>query len=182
MQKICTLLQKNLHNSFFLHYFALRNLKHTSIMETKRFLKFYQNNSTFELTNPNPHWKDKKGFVWDRSDCVIRALAISIDCTWLEAYDFLSAKAREDFNVPNDSCGFRKWVTGNGAVWHYCKAEKGKSRMTAKEFAETHKEGRYVLSLAGHEAACVNGKILDAWNCGEKCVVGYYEMENFRLF
>lgn len=150
-------------------------------METKRFLKFFQNTSTFELTNPNPHWQDKKGFVWDRGDCIVRALANSISCTWLEAYDFLAAKAREDYNMPNDWGGLRKWLTGNGAIWNHCKAVKGKNRMTVKEFAESHKEGRFIVAMASHGAACVNGKILDAWNCGDKCVVGYYEMEGFSF-
>ena len=53
--------------------------------------------------------------------------------------------------------------------------------MTALQFAETHPVGRYVLSVANHETACVDGVILDAWNCGEKAVVGYFDMAAFKL-
>lgn len=41
--------------------------------------------------------------------------------------------------------------------------------------------GRYVITVASHETACVDGVILDAWNCGEKCVVGFFDMSNFKL-
>lgn len=151
------------------------------MMNQDTFLKYYASTPNFRICNPNPDWKDKKGMRWDRADCVIRALANSIECTWIEAYDFLSAKARRDFNVPNDGWGFRRWVVENGATWTHCKAVKGKKRMTCLEFAKSHKEGNYILSVANHEVACVNGVLLDAFNPSEKCVVGYYDMTNFKL-
>ena len=150
-------------------------------MNDKEFKKYYLSGKHFRIENPNPHWAKMRGYRWDRDDCVIRALANAISCTWLEAFDFLTKKARRDFNVPNDSGGFRKWITENGASWSYCKAEKGKPRMTALQFAETHPEGHYIIVIASHYTACVDGVILDAWNPGESAVVGYYDMSNFKL-
>lgn len=150
-------------------------------MDTQRFNRYYKSTEHFEICNPNPRWKEKRGMVWDTGDCVIRALANSIGCEWIDAYDFLSTKARRDFAVPNDPGFFRKWFVEGGAIWNPIKAEKGKSRITVLEFAKTHPNGRYVITIANHDTACVDGKILDAWNCGEKCVVGYYDMSNFRL-
>lgn len=150
-------------------------------MEQRRFQKYYQSDDHFRIENPNPDWAKKRGFVWDRADCSIRALANAISCEWVEAFDFLTEYARRDFNVCNDFGGFRKWVVEAGAKWIHCKAEKGKSRMTVRQFAETHPEGRYVLSVANHFTACVDGVILDAWNCGDKCVVGYFDMSEFNL-
>lgn len=151
------------------------------MMDTKRFQKYYQSGPHFRIENPNPCWAAKRGFKWDRADCAIRALANAISCSWVESFDYLTAKARRDFNVCNDFAGFRKWIVEGGAVWTPCKAVKGKSRMTVCEFAETHPNGRYVIQVASHFTACVDGVILDAWNCGEKCVVGYYDMSNFKL-
>lgn len=150
-------------------------------METKRFKKYFQSGPHFRIENPNPCWASKRGLVWDRGDCAIRALANAISCSWLDAYDYLSAKARRDFNVPNDAGGFRAWTVEGGAVWNNCPAVSGKKRMAALQFAESHPEGRFVLQVANHFTACVNGVILDAWNCGEKCVVGYFDMSNFKL-
>lgn len=150
-------------------------------MDTKRFQKYYQSGPNFRIENPNPCWAEKRGFKWDRGDCVIRALANAISCSWLEAFDYLTAKARRDFNVPNDKGGSRKWYIEGGAVWTPCKAEKGKKRMTVEQFAKMHPTGRYVVMIASHQTACVDGVILDAWNCGESAVVGYLDMANFKL-
>lgn len=151
------------------------------MMDEKKFKKFYLSGKHFRIENPNPCWKEKRGFRWDRGDCVIRALANSISCSWIDAFDYLVTKGRRDFNVPTDGPGFRRWIVEDGAIWTHCPAIKGKSRMTVEQFAETHPTGRYVISVASHETACVDGVILDAWNCGHKCVVGYFDMTNFRL-
>lgn len=151
------------------------------MMKQDKFLKYYSSNEHFRIENPNPEWAKKRGYVWDRADCSIRALANAISCSWVESFDYLTVKARRDFNVCNDFCGFRKWVVEGGAVWKPCKAVKGESRMTVREFAEKHPNGRYVVQIASHFTACVDGVILDAWNCGAKCVVGYYDMAGFRL-
>lgn len=151
------------------------------MMDTKRFQEHYQSGPHFRIENPNPRWALKRGFVWDCGDCTVRALANAISCLWLDAFDFLMVKARADYSVPEDGPGFRKWLIEGGAVWTHCKAEKGKKRITVLQFAETHPKGRYVVTIAGHETAVVDGVILDAWNCGEKCVVGYFDMSNFKL-
>jgi hypothetical protein len=44
-------------------------------MDDKRFKKYYASGPHFRIENPNPVWKEKKGFIWDRDDCVIRAVA-----------------------------------------------------------------------------------------------------------
>ena len=150
-------------------------------MTTEHFNKYFSASPTFELVNPNPVWETKKGIRWDRGDCVIRALANSLSISWLDAFDYTVRKARRDYYAQNDAGGFRKWVPESGGAWVATPATKGKRRMTATEFAETHKTGRYILYVANHFTACVNGKILDAWNCGDSCLVGYFEMDLFDI-
>ena len=150
-------------------------------MRTEVFQNYYQETKNFRISNPNPRWKEKRGFLWDTSDCCVRALANATGCTWLEAYDFLSEKARRDFSVLNDGRGFRRWLSENGGIWTHLKAERGKKRKTVLEFAQEHPKGKYIIAIAGHETACVDGVILDVWNCGKKCVVGYVDMNNFSF-
>lgn len=150
-------------------------------MDDKRFKKYYASGLHFRIENPNPVWKEKKGFVWDRGDCVIRAVANVLSISWLRSFDYLTAKARAEYNVPNDGRGLRRWLVQDGATWEPYKAVKGKKRMTVMQFAETHPTGRYIISIANHETACVDGVILDSWNCGEKAIVGVYDMTNFQL-
>lgn len=150
-------------------------------MDTERFQKYYQSGPHFRIENSNPRWALKRGMVWDTADCTVRALANAISCLWVDAFDYLTTKARADYSVPNDGPGFRKWLIEGGAVWNHCKAVKGKKRMTVLQFAETHPKGRYVVTIASHETACVDGVILDAFNCGSSAVVGYFDMAAFKL-
>lgn len=150
-------------------------------MDDAKFKRYYMCTKTFQYYNENPQGKDKRGYVWDRADCVIRALGKASGYGWLKAFDYLTIKARRDFNVVNDGVALRRWLQEDGGVWTPCKAERGKGRMDANTFAETHPNGRYVLSLAHHEVACVDGKLYDVWNCGEKCVYGYTDLANFKI-
>lgn len=150
-------------------------------MDTTKFNRYYKCTETFEYHNENPQGASKKGYVWDRSDCVIRAVGKASGYGWLKAFDYLTIKARRDFNVVNDGTALRRWLQEDGGVWTACKAERGKERLTAEKFAETHKTGRFVLSLANHEVACVDGKLYDVWNCGECCVYGYIDLKNFKI-
>lgn len=150
-------------------------------METKRFQKYYQSGEHFRLENPHPAWKAKRGWRWDRQDCVIRALANAMTIEWVEAYDYLVKKGRKDLYTPTDAYGFRKWIQEDGGSWVACPARAGKKRMTVLQFAETHPEGRYVVYIASHFTACVNGVILDAWNCSESAVVGYFDLDGFKM-
>lgn len=150
-------------------------------MDAQTFERCYKSGPHFRIENPNPRWALKRGFKWDVADCTVRALANAISCTWLESFDFLTAKARADYSLPEDGPGFRKWLIEGGAKWTHCPAVKGKKRMTVLEFAETHPAGRFVVTVAGHETACVDGVILDAWNCGKSAIVGYFDMANFKL-
>ena len=150
-------------------------------MTNETILKYYASTEHFRLTNPNPRAATKKGWHWDAPDCCIRALANAVGCDWLTAYDFLSANARRDYTIPNDGVRFRDWLKAGGAVWTNCPAVKGKKRLTALQFAEQHPTGRYIITIANHEIACVDGVMLDTCNFGSSAVVGYLDMSNFKI-
>ena len=46
--------------------------------------------------------------------------------------------------------------------------------MNGHKFAETHPTGSYVLRMSKHLVACVDGVILDTWDCRDKCVYNAY--------
>ena len=150
-------------------------------MKKEKFDKYYANNEHFRLTNPNPRWKEQKGYVWHTGDCVIRAFANAAGIGWIEAFDFLTERARKEFSTPNELHDSRRWLVENGAVWHFLKPERGKKRMTCIEFAKTHPTGRYIINVNYHDTACVDGVLLDAWNPSDEYVYGYLDMENFKL-
>ena len=130
----------------------------------------YKNTDYFEFTQPNP----TEGKKCNKPDCVIRAFAIAADITWQESFDILSQIAREDYNVPNAKGVYEKVFAQRGYKVVTLKAKAGEKRKTAEEFAKSNPKGRYILSLASHLCAVVDGKIRDGWNCGHKCIYKIY--------
>ena len=55
-------------------------------------------------------------------------------------------------------------------------AEPGKERMNGDKFTKAYPKGRYILNMAGHWTACIDGKIYDTWDCRDKCVYTAYKM------
>ena len=49
-------------------------------------------------------------------------------------------------------------------------AQAGRKRMNGERFCQSYPKGHYILSMAGHLAACVDGVIYDTWDCSDKCV------------
>lgn len=151
-------------------------------MNKEQYKKYFQSGEGhFWLTNPNPRAVGRKGFHWDTGDCCIRALANSTGCSWLEAFDWLTVKARRDFSIVNDMGFLRRWLLEGGARWEHCPAVGGKKRTTVDDFAEAHPTGKYIVQIANHATAVVDGTILDVWNCGRRAVVGYFDMAEFKL-
>ena len=117
--------------------------------------------------------KDKYG------DCQIRALSKALDVSWLEAFDLTIPLCREVqtnalFNVPPEI--ERKLMEKLGFSYTGISNRKGTSRPTVYSFAKDHPTGRYILNLANHEVACVDGQYFDTWDCGGKCLYGYYTL------
>ena len=57
-------------------------------------------------------------------------------------------------------------------------AEAGVARMNGDRFTRAYPKGRYILNMAGHWTACVDGKIYDTWDCRDKCVYTAYRMRS----
>lgn len=48
--------------------------------------------------------------------------------------------------------------------------------LNVEKFCKEHRHGRYILSLSHYLQAVVDGKVLDTWYRGNKCVYQYYEL------
>ena len=128
-------------------------------------------NQYFEHTQPNP---SETKYTSTIGDCVIRAFANATGKTWLEAFDLLVAEAREDFCMPNSQRCYEALFAKMGYTTTSYPAIKGRKRMNVEKFCKEHPKGRYILALANHLQAVVNGKVLDTWYRGEKCVYKSY--------
>lgn len=129
----------------------------------------------FEYYQPNEKdLKDKYG------DCTIRALSKAMNCTWLEAFDAQVGLCREA-QVPNifyAPASIRNdLVKKLGFTYTGISNKKGTKRPTVWQFAKNHPTGTYILNVANHEVACVDGIYYDTWDSGDRPLYGYYTKE-----
>lgn len=123
---------------------------------------------------------NKKDLKDKACDCQIRALSKALDITWLEAFDLTIPICREIQNYTIFGSADVKRVNESlkrlGFYYTGVSNSRGTTRPTVAEFARTHKTGRYILRVANHVVACVDGVYYDTWDCGRKSIYGYYEL------
>ena len=134
-------------------------------MASKRYV-YYQPNS-----------KDIKD---EYGDCTIRALSKTLGVTWLEAFDMTIPILRENqvvniFGAPVEVRN--KFLQALGFTYTGVSAKRGSTRPTVDSFAKEHPHGTFILKVAHHVVACVDGKYYDTWDSGYKSLYGYYEKE-----
>lgn len=109
-------------------------------------------------------------------DCVIRAIAKATNKPYVQIEDELYLNLGK-VGYRNIGTAWKTYIDGCNFKKLSFPAKKGCSRITACAFAESHPNGRYILRLAGHLTACVDGKIYDIWDCSKKCVYNAWEVE-----
>ena len=119
----------------------------------------------FKYTNVNP-----KGKI--TNDCVKRAIAMASGKDYhdvsIELNRYKKISGAEKFNEPKNYEGYIERVLS--AKKKSFPAVAGQPRMNGAKFCEEFPKGSYILRMAGHLSACVDGVICDTWDCSNKCV------------
>ena len=115
--------------------------------------------------------KDKYG------DCVIRALTKALNKTWLEVFDLLVPIARQHQMLLNGQSTYTLLLEQQGFTYFGVSNRKGTKRPTVESFAKDHKKGTYFCNVANHCVTIKDGKYYDTWDCGRKCLYGYFTKE-----
>lgn len=114
------------------------------------------------------------------TDCVIRSMMVATGREWIDIYDELSIKARAIQDMPNSEYVYKWWFKKNG--FEHQTVEKIEECFdvrrypTVQEFALDHPHGTYILSLAGHMCALVDGDWYDKWDCRYYKVRSVYKL------
>lgn len=125
----------------------------------------------YKKYNPNP-----KGRKTD--DCVVRALCCGFNQPWDVVYTTLCKVGLELKCIPNSKEAYGALIENSGFKrYSMPKVTKGSKRITAIEFANTHSDGIYILSLANHIVCCKYGVLYDTWDCSDYCVYAYWKKE-----
>lgn len=112
----------------------------------------------FKYLNLNP----KKRIV---SDCTVRAFALAHNISWYKSYDILSAYAREQCIVIDDTSFIDDFLSDN--YDYICYKCKGK-RITVQEISELYPHGTYLITMSGHITCMIDGDVYDIWDCTDK--------------
>ena len=119
-----------------------------------------------------PNEKDLKD---NYGDCVIRSLTKALSMEWLQVFDEMMPLSRE-FQAPfNNRVCYEFYLSKNGFTYYGISNKKGSKRPTVESFAKSHKTGTYILRVAHHLVAVVDGLYYDTWDCGQKSLYGYWE-------
>lgn len=112
------------------------------------------------------------------NDCTVRALALATELGYDAAYDLMAEAGRK--------CSRRfhfKKLANTGKAngyqfrWHSFPAIKGQSRMNLATFCESHPQGRWVVRVAKHVAAVIDGVYYDSFaERPDRCVYGAWEV------
>ena len=135
-------------------------------MKESRRYRYYQPN--------DKDLKDQFG------DCQVRALSKALGLTWLETFDLTVPICRELQTYTIFGCGHEKVkqaMKSLGFEYTGISNKKGSTRPTVDSFAKDHKQGKYILTVANHVVACVDGIYYDTWDSGYKSLYGYYTLQ-----
>lgn len=121
----------------------------------------------YRYYNPNPARRTV-------DDCVVRAISILFNMSWLEAYDDVYLMGREMYNMPSANEVWGEYLHERGfvrvALPDFCP-----NCYTISMFCKDHKKGRYAVATGSHVVAVIDGYYYDTNNSGDEAVAYYWK-------
>jgi hypothetical protein len=108
-------------------------------------------------------------------DCVVRAIATAKNIDYLECRRVLNRSKRElGYSSYKDTKFLYDYLKDYPRL--IFKPVKGEPRIKGSDFTALHPKGTYILKMAGHITACIDGVILDTWDCSYRSVYTAWEI------
>lgn len=107
-------------------------------------------------------------------DCVVRAIALAMNCDWDDIYNDLCLMGKELKAMPSTNFvwdaylrrnGFHRYIIPNGCPACY----------TIRQFCKDYPYGNYILATGSHVIAVIDGDFYDTWDSGNEVPIWYYE-------
>lgn len=121
----------------------------------------------YRYYNPNPARRTV-------DDCVVRAISLLFNLSWMEAYEDICDQGAKMYNMPSAN-----------EVWGEYLREHGFSRVvlpdfcpncyTISRFAREHRIGRYAVATGSHVVAVIDGYYYDTNDSGDEDVAYYWK-------
>ena len=104
-------------------------------------------------------------------DCVIRAISIVENKPWRKVYLALCVEGYDECTFGDDNKTWEKYLNSLGYRRFNLPNTPGYKLST---FADSHKEGKYIVGTGTHAVAVVNGDIIDTWDCSDEAPLYYF--------
>ncbi len=125
----------------------------------------------YKYYNPHPEAKNV-------TDCVVRAITIAVEGDYLEVRRNLNRIKKELKETSYKNGKFiHKYAKHNNWNKISFPAIKGVPRLRGKDFVKQYPKGTYILNLARHVVAVVDGVYLDTWDSTEKMIYNAWEVK-----
>jgi hypothetical protein len=108
------------------------------------------------------------------NDCMVRAVANVTGEEYTKVHK-LMYKHGWRATRRNSKGDWEKQITNTlddlGVSWERIsfQAIKGEKRMTAKGLVKNDPNGKYIVRVSKHVTVLNNGKLMDTWDCSDKC-------------
>lgn len=107
-------------------------------------------------------------------DCVVRAIAYSLNQTWEQTYCDLCKLGLKMKRMPNEKQVYEKYLELNGWVKHKQPRMDFNLKYTVSEFIDCKMESKAIISVANHLTCIDNYELIDTWDCGRKSIGNYW--------
>ena len=107
-------------------------------------------------------------------DCVIRAIAYSLEQTWEETYEDLCKLGMKMKRMPNEKQVYEKYLEQKGWIKHKQPKNQFNLKYTVFEFIEYKMQRKAIISVANHLTCIDEYELVDTWDCSRKSIGNYW--------
>lgn len=115
-------------------------------------------------------------------DCFVRAICLALDKDWIEIYIDLASIGIKSYRMICDKKVTEKYLRNIGILKQRLPRKENNKRYTVEEFADKFTENNktYLIGLTRHLTVVIDRVLVDTWNCKDKCVINYYELDTVK--
>lgn len=114
-------------------------------------------------------WNENK-YGRNVGDCTVRAISTALDQDWDTTYWGICIEGALQANMPSSNQVWGKYLEKRGF-----RRSSPPYDMTVREFSRKYRHGTYLLALAAHVVAVIDGDIIDTWNSGNEIVLYFWK-------
>lgn len=118
--------------------------------------------------NPNPRKKHV-------GDCVIRAISIATNQSWLDVYDELFLYGREEYDMMESNNVWGRMLYDMGFE-PFILPDACPECVTVREFTRMFPVGTYIVGTGSHAVAVIEGNYYDTWDSGNAVPAYFFKV------